>query len=225
MKRTRLILLAALMCAPVITRAVTVITSLPYTISAPGAYTLSNNLTANGTDGIDVNASNVSIDLGGFTLADAQKQGAGINVSSGMSNVSVQNGTITGFYSDVAFFSGSGDTLTNVQVLNFSPFGVIVEANNSLIQNCTVVGTGNSAAGILIYQCGGVGVRNNQISECNTGIYTVGATSPNALIENYEANCTTSGLSLDSKTKYQGNVTTNCATPVIGGIAIGQENG
>ena len=47
--------------------------------------------------------------------------------------------------------------------------------------------------------------------------------SANTLIGNYEANCATS-LNLDSS-KYQGNITTNCPTPVTGGVAVGQENG
>ncbi len=70
--KTTLILLAALLCAPVITQAATVISSLPYTISAPGIYLLRNNLAAKGTDGIDVNASNVTIDLAGYTVAQTQ---------------------------------------------------------------------------------------------------------------------------------------------------------
>jgi nitrous oxidase accessory protein NosD len=225
MKKIKLILLAALICAPVISHAVTVINSLPYTINASGAYVLQSNLTANGTDGIDVKASNVSIDLAGFTLTQAQPgTGAAVNVFSGMSNVSVQNGTTTGFYSGVSFFSGSGDTIANVQVLKFRLFGVFVQANDCLIENCSVVGPGNGGYGIYLYTCSAVGIRNNQISECSYGIFEGGVTTPNALIGNYEATCTY-GLNLSSGTKYQGNVTTNCTTPVTGGIAVGQENG
>jgi hypothetical protein len=48
--------------------AVTKITSLPFTITASGIYELTGNLTANGTNGIDVQASNVVINLGGFFI-------------------------------------------------------------------------------------------------------------------------------------------------------------
>jgi parallel beta-helix repeat protein len=225
MKKTELVLLAAFVCTPVISRAVTVINSLPYTINASGAYVLQNNLTANGTDGIVVNASNVSIDLAGFTLTQAQPgAGEGIEVSSGMSNVSVQNGSITDFSAGFVVFSGSGDTITNVQVLQFALLGMLVEANDCLIENCMVVGSGNGGFGIYLNNCSAIGLRNNQISECSDGIFENEVTVPNALIGNYEANCQY-GLHLSSGTKYWGNITTNCTTPVTGGIAVGKENG
>ena len=203
------------------------INSVPYTISNPGAYTLGQNLTIQAnTNAIQINASNVSVDLGGYTLAEtAGGTSEGITVSSGLSNVTIQNGAITGFALDVVFGSGSGHSLTNVQLLNFSSIGLLVLANNCLIENCSMVGaTGASATGIYIWVAGGVGVRNNLISECNNGIYENSVTTPNALIANYEANCT-NGLYLSSGSKYQGNVTTGCTTPVTGGIAVGQENG
>lgn len=226
MQKTKLILLAALLCAPVITRAATVIGSLPYTISAPGTYVLSRNLTARSTDGIDVNASNVTIDLGGYTLNQrVPGNGSGIFVTSGMSNVSVQNGVINGFYNGVFFGTGSGDTLINVELLAIGNVGVFTEANDCLIENCIISGaSGAITTGIYISNAGAVGVRNNQISGCIYGINEYSATAPNALIGNSEANCVY-GLNLSSSSKYQGNVATECTTPVTGGIAVGQENG
>jgi hypothetical protein len=225
MQKTKLILLAALLCAPVITRAATVIGSLPYTISAPGTYVLSRNLTAKSTDGIDVNASNVTIDLGGYTLTQrVAGNGSGIFVTSGMSNVSVQNGVINGFYDGVFFGTGSGDALINVELLAIGNVGVSVEANDCLIENCVIGGASGASFGIGISNAGAVGVRNNQVSGFTYGIYEWSVTSPNALIGNYEANCTY-GLNLSSGSKYQGNVATECSTPVTGGIAVGQENG
>src|SRR5438046_4283287 len=47
----------------------TPISALPFTISQPGSYFLTQNLTANtGGDGITVLADNVTIDLNGFAL-------------------------------------------------------------------------------------------------------------------------------------------------------------
>jgi hypothetical protein len=65
--------LATLLSMPALTRAVTVIDSVPYTITAPGAYELKSDLTANGTVGITVQAANVVINLNGFTLAQGQR--------------------------------------------------------------------------------------------------------------------------------------------------------
>src|ERR1700733_13714764 len=47
----------------------TLISSLPFTISAPGSYYLTANLTVTGTgNGIVVTADNVTIDLNGFAM-------------------------------------------------------------------------------------------------------------------------------------------------------------
>jgi hypothetical protein len=67
-----LAVLATVLFMPALTRAATVIGSLPYTITAPGVYELKSNLTANGTVGITVQAANVVINLNGFTLAQGQ---------------------------------------------------------------------------------------------------------------------------------------------------------
>src|SRR5262249_38758199 len=47
----------------------TPISSLPYTIISPGSYYVTTNLTGmSGAHGITVNASDVTLDLGGFSL-------------------------------------------------------------------------------------------------------------------------------------------------------------
>jgi hypothetical protein len=112
MKSIRLLSFAALMVIPTLSRAgdsvtkdsVTKIISLPYTISAPGEYEVTGDLTVNGTDGIDVKASNVTLDLGGFSITQLGSAGTttGVNDSSS-NNVVVENGTISGFNRGVFF--------------------------------------------------------------------------------------------------------------------------
>jgi len=231
MKHNKFLLLVALVCAPVITRAVTVIGSLPYVITAPGAYVVESNLT--GLNGIDVEASNVSIDLGGYTLTDA-KSGTNfaMTVASGLSNVSVQNGTFSGFGWGVGFGGGgqgggSGDKIRNVRILNIPNGGIGLNGvNDTLIENCFIVGVpGSNSPGITISSCSGVLLRNNQISEYGNGIASDVYCTGCVLTGNYEANCDI-GLNLDPKTKYKGNVTTNCAHPIWGNpTPVGHENG
>src|SRR5688572_3000664 len=72
----------------------TPISSLPFTINAPGNYYVTRDLTANGAgaDGITINTSNVTIDLGGFALHG----GAGTDdgIVSIFPNTSVRNGAL-----------------------------------------------------------------------------------------------------------------------------------
>ena len=84
----------------------TKITSLPYTISAPGSYYLGGNLTyAGDSHGITVNADNVTLDLMGFTLAYT---GTGTTYSGiymqGRKNVEIRNGTVRGWVEGVQEF-------------------------------------------------------------------------------------------------------------------------
>ena len=47
----------------------TPISSAPYTISQPGSYYLTANLTVASGDAIDINANGVTLDLNGFTIS------------------------------------------------------------------------------------------------------------------------------------------------------------
>jgi hypothetical protein len=73
----------------------TVINTLPYRIDTPGVYCVSGNLTgASGSAGISVTVSDVTIDLCGFTLTGVSGSFDGIEVSSGLSNITITNGTL-----------------------------------------------------------------------------------------------------------------------------------
>ena len=75
------------------------IASLPFSITESGSYYFTGNLTfAVGTGhAIQVAASDVTIDLMGFTLdSESAVTGSGIHLGSGIRNVTVRNGTIGG---------------------------------------------------------------------------------------------------------------------------------
>jgi hypothetical protein len=75
------------------------IASLPFSITESGSYYFTGNLTFAAATGhaIQVNASDVTIDLMGFTLAsESAVTGSGIQLGSGIRNVTVRNGTIRG---------------------------------------------------------------------------------------------------------------------------------
>ena len=68
-------------------------------ISKPGSYVLNKNIVNGKTsaDSVQITASNVTLDLQGFSItATAASTGAAINAS-GQSNVVIRNGIITGF--------------------------------------------------------------------------------------------------------------------------------
>jgi len=73
----------------------TPISQTGYTISNSGSYYLATNLTTSGNDpGVRIVASDVSLDLCGFTINGAESTGNGISISLGVDNVSVHNGSV-----------------------------------------------------------------------------------------------------------------------------------
>jgi hypothetical protein len=84
----------------------TPITSVPYTISAPGRYILANNLTYSAASGnaITVEASNVSIDLNGYYLyCPTSNNSANGIYENNLANLQVRNGIIVGFFWGIQF--------------------------------------------------------------------------------------------------------------------------
>jgi parallel beta-helix repeat protein len=72
----------------------------PYTISKPGSYRLTGNLTVPGTaEGIDVTATAplVTIDMNGFSITGTSGSSIGINASAA-GETTIENGSITGFF-------------------------------------------------------------------------------------------------------------------------------
>ncbi len=74
------------------------ISSLPYTITQGGSYYVTGNLSAGVWDGIVIEASDVSIDLNGYTLStDSGLGNTDCSVAAGRTNVSVRDGGVRGF--------------------------------------------------------------------------------------------------------------------------------
>lgn len=154
----------------------TAISSLPYVISAPGSYYVTRDLTAGGAgdDGITVNASGVSVDLGGFTLSGAPGTDDGIVVTGFRTNVSIRNGALAGWGGDGidAEFATTG-MIEGVTVQDTGANGVRA-GKHMLVRGCVVTGAG--ASGVVIDS-------HSQVIECEaianadsgiraTGIFT-----------------------------------------------------
>jgi hypothetical protein len=143
----------------------TKITSLPYTISTPGFYYLSKDLSTSGA-GITVNASHVTIDLMGFSLVGNDKTNTGIYMS-GKTNVEVRNGTVR--YFDKGIFEDSGNganhRIINVRV-EVNSIGIWFYGSGHLVKGCTAAGNSNTG----IYMDGG-NISYNVLNNNSTGIY------------------------------------------------------
>ena len=212
----------------------TVITSLPYTITATGAYVLNGNLSSSQTSGnlITVNASNVTIDFQGHFISGAvgntSQTTYGIYASE-RSNLTIKNGTIAHCQTGIEI-DGNGSATTNsvnhqidnLRVTYCYYIGIYISYGpGSRISNCQVSQTGYSGAGsafgIAVNGAGTV-VQNNVVSNVtdsggnSIGIYGGGFSRQNVVSNAYYG--VYGG-------KYQDNLTSGCTTPFAGGTDAG----
>lgn len=154
---------------------------LPVTISEPGSYRLTSNLTTASvnTTLIEVTADNVSIDLNGFTLSgpvtctstnivscSATGSGLGIDATD-QQNIIVRNGTVTGM-GNAGISVGRGAYLEELVVAENGSAGISAFAPGSVLRRLSVrenLGDGVAlffASSYLmdstVYNNGGVGV-------------------------------------------------------------------
>ena len=129
----------------------TKITSVPYTISNPGFYYLSGNLTYTGTaSAIAITADNVTLDLMGFSLTGGGKEigtnmGIFPNNNDNSRNVEIRNGTVSGFTVGVAG-TFANERVSRIRAFN-NNWGIWVPGSNPLIEGCI---SSNNDHGILV---------------------------------------------------------------------------
>jgi hypothetical protein len=123
----------------------------PYKILQAGSYKLSGNLTvtAIGTDGIEIDSDNVTLDLNGFAIIGpgscagsplqcTTQTSRGV-LSFGYSNT-VKNGAVQGFGYGV-YVTGSG-MVDDVQAKANSLAGIYVNGSGAVLARCTAVFNG-----------------------------------------------------------------------------------
>lgn len=136
-------------------------------IDRPGNYTLRRDFTAREGDAIVISASNVNLDLNGFSVFPSEAgTGRGIVVTNSQ-GVSIHNGKVEGFNMNV----------------------VIEESENTAISGLQITGEGlapnggPSEIGIMIVNGRAATIRENTISSVNLGIFVRGGGSTGNRIE------------------------------------------
>lgn len=145
------------------------------TISESGSYILGQNLMPH-ESGINITASNVTLDLNGFTL---QGLGAGYGIQATGSNIRIRNGSITGFYQSLFLNDIHNSTIEDLQISNPLDNAVQVNGGTHLkLQACAIQSPGN----VGIYVTGnavGFQILNCQILGGDIGIHIVKQTTNN----------------------------------------------
>ncbi len=153
----------------------TEIKSLPYTISSPGFYYITKDLScAAGVHGITITADNVTVDLMGFSLVGPGGTGYfdGIYMW-GRTNVEIRNGTVRQFQhygiGDCSSL-GTSHRIINIRVRNNGDPGIYLLGKSHLVKDCTAMengdhgiyaGSGSTVTGNTCYNNDNVGITTN----------------------------------------------------------------
>ena len=137
----------------------TPIASAPFTITSPGSYYLTTNVTVSSGNAVTINANNVTLDLGGFTISSTENPAAnGNGVALGspgpVANITILNGFISsgvtnngsgtytgtgfGFGIDYPAYAPSNMRVFGVSVTGCRLYGIYLGFNNTVVESCTV---------------------------------------------------------------------------------------
>lgn len=166
-----------------------------FRIGQSGSYYLTGNITGvSGKAGIEIIASDVTIDLNGFELLGVAGSGSGIlAASTGITGITITNGSVRGWGSGGIALASGAVVLSEIRALNNTGAG-ITSGTGTTISNCTA--RGNTGAGI---NCGERSTVFNTTSSANS---IHGFVSSNA--------CTFSNCTADSNTGNGFNVAFFC---------------
>jgi hypothetical protein len=176
------------------------------TISQPGSYYLTGNLTVSTGNGVTITTNGVTLDLNGFTIRStvAIASGNGISISSGLSDITIRNGHIrggvtnngSGVYSGGGFNNGIfyssiqpvNVLVSRLSVSSCSGVGIFLGTSDAtVVEACTVrtVGTTGIAASTVkscsAVDCGTIAINGDQVSD-SRGESTGSSTGLNAVM-------------------------------------------
>lgn len=124
-----------------------------FKITQPGSYYLTGNIAGvSGKHGIEIAASNVSLDLTGFALIGVSGSLDGITVETGpRTNITIRNGSVSGWSGD-GIELGPNGVVTGALVEGVHASGNAVRGiaagNNAIVRDCTANQNGNSGISV-----------------------------------------------------------------------------
>jgi parallel beta-helix repeat protein len=119
----------------------------PATITQPGHYILTRNITVSSGDVIAINANNVTFDLNGRTIASSSiSSGTLVAIGDGFEDVAILNGQLSGGGSGIYYFSGTAGTRLRMERLVIQGTSApvsITGAEYVEMHSCRILGGGS----------------------------------------------------------------------------------
>jgi len=198
-----------------------------YTITAPGSYLLTAPASYTGSDAaITINSPGVTLDLGGHRITGSGSGTNGIEVASGVSLYTIQNGTLTNFTIrgiDASSAGGDGALVRNINCIACRQFGILMWTYLAHVKNCsfndTTTGSGAGMNSVLSRD-----IVAEQCSTHNNGVdgFQVGSASGTNTAVLKDCQATNNGR---YGVNYGGNVTTEYVRSLIMGCYAADNTG
>lgn len=169
------------------------ISSLPFSISTPGSYYLTANLSVSSGNGINIIADQVTLDLNGYAIASTASPAAGtaIVIQSVRRNITIKNGSIRGTTTVSAGVFATGGFLDGIQ-------GSSGTSANLLVSRVQVHGLGadgisfsTSAVGTSVVEycnvsvCAGGGIFAGLVRGCTVDLVGGSGIDADSVFESY----------------------------------------
>jgi parallel beta-helix repeat protein len=192
----------------------------PFTITEPGSYRLTSDLTVgdDATNGINISAGDVTLDLNGFTIR-GPSNGNSSGIRSGQGNIRIRNGTIIAFGSHGVWID-FGAIVEDVRVIGNGLGGVTLSGAGSQVVNCLVVSNGST--GITL---GNAAKVTGTTSSFNSG-HGIQVSAGSVVSGNTATNNSQDGISADQSTLSGNTVSANggdgvyCSTCTVTGNTV-----
>ncbi|MBI3882358.1 MAG: right-handed parallel beta-helix repeat-containing protein [Verrucomicrobia bacterium] len=213
-------------------------------ITVAGSYYLSGNLTSSLTnsDGITISTDNVTVDFNGFAIINTggvATQSDGISFTA-RNNVTIKNGTITGFYRGIFANGDSGGVVVENMRLATNYFRGIslllqMGAAGGIVRNNYAYGTGGTIVGLADQEIRSIEVSGAKFTIENNvvqhtygkglgGGYGIFSTLGTNMVINNKVSHANFGIRLNGPDKFRDNIVSNTATNYIAGTDIGNNN-
>ncbi len=210
----------------------------PVTISLPGSYKLSGNLTvpdAN-TTAIEITVDGVTLDLNGFAIfgptictgvpavTSCSPTGSGRGINSIDSDITLFNGRIQGMGSDGIHLSGDHLRLEKIQAISNGSQGIFARSPAGNAEVISSTGSNNGFSGILV---NGLATGNTASGNRDGGIVVDGAAFNNVARNNRGVGLIGSGTFNGNFSKDNGlqGIFAVCPSTVVANTAVGNSFG
>jgi nitrous oxidase accessory protein NosD len=160
------------------------ISKVPFVITKPGLYMVKKDLVLASATGnaITINASDVTLDLGGHVLSssapqDISNNSYGVTTTGTAQDITVRNGTLRNFSIGVYLDTNTDSSrvlVEDVTVANCGYYGIHAQGYSSEVRGCHVLDAGYQSANSNIFGISAYGISvkvvGNEVGNISTGL-------------------------------------------------------